>query len=207
MLVNEDRGRRSGRAGEGSEGENMSTASASYGGAQRSATGVGVRRYATPLNGFMVIVALHWAEHIAQAIQIWALDWKRPEARGILGLWFPWLISSEWLHYGYAVLMLLGLWFLRNEFSGAARTWWNLALIIQVWHHFEHLLLLIQASTDTYYFGGKVPTSVLQQFYPRVELHLFYNTIVTIPMIVAVVLKRRQENNNKTRVVRKPVTS
>jgi hypothetical protein len=26
---------------------------------------------------------------------------------------------------------------------------------------------------------------------PRVELHLFYNTIVTIPMIVAVVLHRR----------------
>jgi hypothetical protein len=36
-----------------------------------------------------------------------------------------------------------------------------------------------------------VPTSILQMFFPRVELHLFYNAIVTIPMVVAVVLHLR----------------
>ena len=36
-----------------------------------------------------------------------------------------------------------------------------------------------------------MPTSVLQNFFPRVELHLFYNSIVTIPMIVAVILHMR----------------
>ena len=185
----------------------MSTASASFGGAQRTATGTGVRRYVTPLNTFMVIVVLHWAEHLVQAYQIWALDWKRPEARGVLGLWFPWLVSSEWLHYGYAIIMLAGLWLLRNQFTGSARTWWTLALIIQFWHHIEHFLLLLQASTKTFYFGGTVPTSVLQQFYPRVELHLFYNAIVTFPMIVAVVLKYRQERRDRTPVVRRTVTS
>ncbi len=29
-----------------------------------------------------------------------------------------------------------------------------------------------------------VPFSVLQLFFPRVELHLFYNTIVFIPMVI-----------------------
>jgi hypothetical protein len=31
-----------------------------------------------------------------------------------------------------------------------------------------------------------VPTSILQLVLPRVELHLFYNTIVFLPMVIAV---------------------
>jgi hypothetical protein len=30
-----------------------------------------------------------------------------------------------------------------------------------------------------------VPTSLLQVWVPRVELHLFYNTIVFVPMVIA----------------------
>jgi hypothetical protein len=140
---------------------------------------------------FMVVVIAHWAEHVAQAIEIWGLHWSVPASRGVLGLPFPWLISSEWLHYGYALVMLVALFALRHGFTGRSRRWWNLALGIQFWHHIEHLLLLIQAQTGVFFFGGKVPTSVLQIFFPRVELHLFYNTIVTIPMVVAMVLHRR----------------
>jgi hypothetical protein len=33
--------------------------------------------------------------------------------------------------------------------------------------------------------GRPVPTSLLQLWVPRVELHLFYNTIVFIPMVIA----------------------
>jgi hypothetical protein len=36
-----------------------------------------------------------------------------------------------------------------------------------------------------------VPTSIIQLFVPRVELHLFYNTVVFIPMVVAMLLHRR----------------
>ena len=35
-------------------------------------------------------------------------------------------------------------------------------------------------------FDRPVPTSLLQLWVPRVELHLFYNTIVFIPMVVAI---------------------
>jgi hypothetical protein len=149
------------------------------------------RYHQSALNVFMVIVVAHWAEHIAQAVQIWALGWKTPEAKGVLGLYFPWLVTSEWMHYGYALIMLIGLFLLRGGFTGGARTWWDLALVVQLWHHIEHLLLLIQASTHTTFFGGVVPTSVAQTLFPRVELHLFYNTIVTLPMIVAIVLHHR----------------
>jgi hypothetical protein len=134
----------------------------------------------------MFIVLAHWGEHLVQGIQIYALGWPVPEARGLLGYFYPWLIKSEWLHYGYAVVMLIGLWLLRTGFTGTRdRAWWNAALAIQFFHHIEHLILLIQAMTGHNLFGRPVPTSLVQLLVPRVELHLFYNTIVFIPMVVA----------------------
>jgi hypothetical protein len=145
----------------------------------------------TALTVFMAIVLAHWAEHVVQAYQVWVLDRPRPQARGVLGQFFPWLVSSEWLHYWYAIVMLVGLFLLRPGFAGRARVWWTVALVIQFWHHIEHLLLLIQAQTHTFFFGGAVPTSVAQVIIPRVELHLFYNSIVFIPMVIAVYLHFR----------------
>jgi hypothetical protein len=143
------------------------------------------RHHRAALIVFLVVVLAHWAEHLVQAYQIWVLGYPRPQARGILGQVFPRLVTSEWLHYGYALVMLAGLLLLRPGFRGRARTWWTVALVIQFWHHIEHLLLLIQAQTGHYFFGGKVPTSVLQVFLPRVELHLFYNSVVFVPMVIA----------------------
>jgi len=105
------------------------------------------------LRVFTVIVLAHWAEHLLQAFQIYALGWPVPEARGLLGQFYPWLVKSETLHYGYALVMLAGLWILRPGFTG--------------------------------FFGRPVPTSLVQLWVPRVELHLFYNTIVFIPMMIA----------------------
>src|SRR5215831_676530 len=133
---------------------------------------------------FMLVVLAHWAEHLAQAVQIWVLHWPRPKAGGVLGLWFPWLVTSEVLHYGYALIMLIGIWVLRAGFTGLSRKWWTVALVIQFWHHIEHLLLIGQATFHHNLFGSAVPTSIVQTLIPRVELHLFYNTIVFIPMVV-----------------------
>ncbi|GAA4191880.1 hypothetical protein [Microbispora amethystogenes] len=149
------------------------------------------RHHRAALGVFAFVVVAHWAEHIAQAVQVYVLGWPLPEARGVLGLPFPWLVTSEWMHYGYALLMLAGLLMLRRGFTGRARTWWNVALGIQVWHHFEHLLLLVQATTGDNLLGRPVPTSIIQLLVPRMELHLFYNTLVTIPMVVAMILHRR----------------
>ena len=136
------------------------------------------------LQFFMIIVLGHWAEHLAQAWQIYVLGWHRHHAGGVLGLRFPWLVSSEVLHYGYALVMLVGIWLLRKGFTGVSRTWWTVALVIQIWHHFEHLLLIGQVVFHHNLFGSPVPTSIVQLIIPRVELHLFYNTIVFAPMVV-----------------------
>jgi hypothetical protein len=136
------------------------------------------------LQGFMLIVLAHWGEHLFQAYQIYVMGWPRPKANGLLGLWYPWLIQSEVLHYSYALVMLIGIWVLRKGFVGRARTWWTVALVIQFWHHIEHFLLIFQATTHHNFWHKPVPCSVLQLVFPRMELHLFYNSIVFIPMVI-----------------------
>jgi hypothetical protein len=140
---------------------------------------------------FLFVVLAHWAEHVAQAVQIYVFGWERPKAGGALGLAFPSLVTSEWLHYGFAVVMLIAFVVLRHGFVGRARTWWMVALWIQVWHHFEHFFLLTQALTGTTLLGKPAPTSVAQLVFPRVELHLFYNAVVFAPMVVAMVYHLR----------------
>lgn len=129
-------------------------------------TSLNSTRHRTALFVFLLIVLAHWAEHLVQAAQIWVLGWPIPEARGVLGLWFPWLVKSEALHYGYAVVMLVGFVLLRRGFTGRSRVWWNIALGIQVWHHFEHLLLLVQAVTGNHLLGRPAVTSVAQLVFP-----------------------------------------
>jgi hypothetical protein len=134
---------------------------------------------------FMAIVIAHWAEHLAQAAQIFVLGMERPDSRGVLGQFFPWLATSETLHWGYAIVMMIGLVLLRPGFTGRAKTWWTVAVAIQIFHFFEHSLLGLQALAGEPFFGQDVNTSLVQLVIPRVELHLFYNAAVFIPMVIA----------------------
>lgn len=134
---------------------------------------------------FMAIVLFHWVEHIVQAYQVFLLHWPRQMAMGLLGMYYPWLMRTETLHYGFAVVMLAGLWVLRKGFTGRSHTWWMVAFWIQFWHHIEHGLLFYQALSGNFLFGGTVPTSIGQIWVPRIELHLFYNFIVFTPMVIA----------------------
>jgi len=141
--------------------------------------------HALALRLFGAVVLAHWAEHLFQAYQVYVMLWPRAEALGALGLFYPWLVRSESLHYAYALFMLIGLWVLRKGFTGRSHTWWMVSFWIQVWHHFEHVLLLSQAITHHNLFGSPVPASILQLWVARVELHLFYNALVFFPMAVA----------------------
>jgi hypothetical protein len=134
---------------------------------------------------YTAIVLAHWAEHFVQAFQIYVLGWQLADARGVLGLYFPALIKSELLHYGYALVMIVSFWILRKGFVGRSYTWWMVAFWIQFWHHIEHGLLQVQAILGSNLAGSPVPMSLAQFVIPRVELHLFYNTLVTIPMVIA----------------------
>ncbi len=134
---------------------------------------------------YAVVVLAHWAEHLAQAFQIYVLAWPVPDSRGVLGLWYPWMVKSELLHYAYALVMLVGLWVFRSGFKGRGYVWWMIAFWIQFWHHIEHGILQAQAILGRNLFDLPVPTSLVQLWVPRVELHLFYNTVVFIPMVIA----------------------
>lgn len=137
---------------------------------------------------YLVIVLAHWAEHLVQAFQIYVLGWPIPESRGVLGHWYPWMVKSEILHYGYALIMLIGLWLLRSAFKGRAYNWWMLSFWIQFWHHIEHAVLQAQAVLGNNLFDSPVPMSLIQIWVPRVELHLFYNSVVFVPMVIAMYL-------------------
>lgn len=151
------------------------------------------RRDELILKIFAWMMVAHWVEHLVQAYQVWVLGYERHHAGGLLGQIFPWLVHSEWLHFGYAVLTFVGLLALYRAFSGAALAWWKTALAIQAWHLVEHTLLFVQAQGEFTLFGAKEPTSVLQVFFPRIELHLFYNSVVTVPIVIAMLMRWRRE--------------
>jgi hypothetical protein len=123
---------------------------------------------------FIAICIAHFAEHFAQIIQLYVLDWSRPDCLGVLGLCQPWLIRSEWLHYLYAVAMLIGLYYWRNRFD---QVWGQRTINLQHYHHVEHLLLLTQAML------GFKATGIGGLWFPRIELHFFYNAVVMISML------------------------
>ncbi len=145
---------------------------------------INTRWHKPALQFFMFIVLAHWGEHLFQAYQIYVMGWPRPKALGMLGLLWPWAIKLEVLHYVYALIMLIGIWVLRKGFTGVSHTWWMVSFWIQFWHHIEHGVLQYQALTHNW-FHSPVPVSFLQLVFPRVELHLFYNSVVFIPMVIA----------------------
>jgi len=149
------------------------------------------RRNEWMLKIFAGLMVAHWLEHLVQAYQVWGLGYERHHAGGLLGQIFPWLMHTEWLHFAYAVLTFAGLLVLYRAFEGPALGWWKAALVIQAWHLFEHTLLFAQAQGGFTLFGAKEPTSVLQVFFPRIELHLFYNSVVTVPIVIAMLLRWR----------------
>jgi hypothetical protein len=137
---------------------------------------------------YMVIVLGHWSEHLMQIYQIYVLGWYPKEAGGVLGVWFPTLVTSEVLHFTYNLFLWGGILLLRPGFRGQARRWWNGALVLQSWHFFEHLLLQVQWLTGIYLFGATKQMSIGELWFPRVELHFMYNLIVFVPLIIGVIL-------------------
>lgn len=134
---------------------------------------------------FLVIVLGHFSEHIVQMYQIYALGWLPSEAGGILGLKYPFLVTSEYLHIFYNGLTWVGVYLLRKGFKGIARTWWQITLLFASWHLLEHIILQYQYMTGHFWFGQTVQTGIGQLWFPRPELHFVYNLLVFMPMMIA----------------------
>ena len=61
------------------------------------------------------------------------------------------------------------------------------ALIAQIWHFFEHVLLQAQWLAGVYLFGAAQQISIGQLWFPRPELHFVYNLIVFVPLVIAMI--------------------
>lgn len=154
---------------------------------------VNSRHYSKYLLLFNLIVLSHFAEHIAQMIQLYILHWDRPQCLGLLGLLYPSLVHSEWLHYAHALFMLVGLYLLGFSVVGKAKVWWQAATTLAFYHHIEHFIILSQAIAHYNLFNSPTPTSIVQAMgVPRIELHFFYNLMVLIPMLVSLYISKQQ---------------
>jgi hypothetical protein len=166
---------------------------------------------------FGLVVLTHWVEHLAQAFEVYVLGWPLKDSFGFLGMLYPAMIKSELMHYLYAIVMLVLLWVLRKGFTGRSYVWWMIAFWIQFWHHVEHALLQGQVIAGHNFFGAPAPISLIQMLgfiegpastgfnglmagpprhafsalmlaVRRMEVHLFYNTIVFVPMAIGMYL-------------------
>lgn len=141
---------------------------------------------------FNIIVYSHFAEHIAQMIQLYLLHWDRKQSLGLLGLWQPQLVHSEWLHYAHALFMVIGL-----AMMCKINKWLFLAFFLGFLHHIEHFCLLYQAITHHNWWDQPKPVTYLQMIWlPRIELHFIYNLIVLIPMIIGLWYYKRLKINH-----------
>lgn len=136
---------------------------------------------------FGALMIAHWLEHIFQAYQVYVLHMNRMCALGMLGMKYPWLVRTESLHFVFAWLTFVMFYFAGIGYfsSQSAIKLWILGWAASFFHLVEHSLLFAQAVTHHYMFGATQPTSLLQQFFPRIELHLFYNSIITLLMILS----------------------
>lgn len=68
---------------------------------------------------------------------------------------------------------------------------WSFAMWFQVFHFFEHNVLMLQVISGHNLLGASVPTSLGQALIPqmRAELHFVYTLIATIPMVTASTLR------------------
>jgi hypothetical protein len=154
------------------------------------------KHYSKYLLVFNLIVLSHFAEHVTQIIQVYILHWERKQSLGLLGLWQPWLLHSEWLHYGHALFMLIGLYLLSFSVVSKAKWWWNLSVKLAFYHHIEHFIILSQAIAHYNLFNSSTPTSIVQAMgVPRIELHFFYNLMVLLPMLVSLYFSKKQNDN------------
>lgn len=138
---------------------------------------------------FISIVIIHFIEHLTQLYQLYILQWARPECLGLISLRYPWLMRSEWLHYSFALYMVIGLTYFGYKANN--KKWWRTSLVLQHYHYIEHLILLSQALIGI----PMIERISLGSFImPRLELHFFYNLMVLIPMLLGVMTNDKKAN-------------
>ncbi|MFO7544067.1 MAG: hypothetical protein R6W77_01070 [Trueperaceae bacterium] len=156
-------------------------------------------RHVQALAVYMAIVSIHFFEHVTQIAQVHLLGMAPREAGGLFGEVLPNLVANESLHMSYNTLQLTGLILLAPGFrkSRAAKGLWIAAILAQTWHWLEHAFLQVQFLTGHYFYDAIKQMSVLERFFPRVELHFAYNLSVVVPTVAALVVYLVQRSRKR----------
>jgi hypothetical protein len=137
----------------------------------------------------------HYAEHVAQMIQIYAQHIAPANAHGLLGAVF----DFEWVHFTYNVgleLLLIGLWLAyRTAAKAGTATVEPVGLslltglvLFQGYHSIEHFAKLYQYLFMPLYQSGMPPTPGIVPLVTgwRIFLvHFWLNTVVWVVMVIA----------------------
>lgn len=126
----------------------------------------------------------HAFEHVAQMVQIHGLGLKGAEARGVFGA-----LDVEWVHFGWNSWVLIATVALLIPYRKNAWLW--ATLVFAGWHEIEHAFIITRfLATGTeglpgLLAGGGAIFGGLP--FTRPDLHMAYNVIETIPLVVAFV--------------------
>ncbi len=130
----------------------------------------------------VALQGLHFAEHVAQVIQLFFLRLPVPEGHGILGAAF----DTEWLHFGYnaalfGLLVGVALAWPRQLGARPATTLLIGAVALQGYHLGEHLLKVAQHVAT----GCEPCASLVGALVSLPWLHFFINLGVLALMTAA----------------------
>lgn len=133
----------------------------------------------------------HVLEHITQVLQITVLGMRPQDARGMLSV-----LDAEWIHFGFNTWILVAIAALLVVHPRLRWLW--IAAVASTWHAIEHAYLLAGylatgvsgqpglLASGGLIFGG-LPIA-------RPQLHLLYNLLEVVPLVIAfaVILRGRE---------------
>jgi hypothetical protein len=155
----------------------------------------------------VAIQGIHVFEHVVQLIQVFALHVPEPKALGILGYFFQFQGTEEWLHlvfnasYVAALIAIAWGFFLspaaRSIVPGWALTaFLVLGVILELWHVNEHIVIISHAIANNGCAVDGCPGILDQRLgISDTVLHFFYNAIAytgtVVPFIYLLRSRRR----------------
>ena len=148
----------------------------------------------TVLAMMFAVQTAHYAEHVTQMIQIYALGITPALAHGLLGSVF----DFEWVHFLYNVgleIVLIGLWLrCRSVWQADSSTRFNRGIwllagttVFQGYHSIEHITKIYQYLFIPVYQTGLWPPPGILPYvtgWPIFLVHFWLNTIVWAAMVI-----------------------
>ena len=124
----------------------------------------------------------HFAEHVAQMVQLHLLGLSGSEASGIFSR-----LDVEWVHFGFNTWIMLAVLVLLIRYR--TNPWLWVTLVIAAWHQAEHTYLItrylqtvLEGDPGLLAQGGVLAGGLPVR---RPDLHFLYNVVETLPLFAA----------------------